>query len=140
VNSKVNTPPYLVGFNLLPHCASATAPANCRTNGPTFYEIGTAAFLDAQNWNNAVQDASQTTGVFCDVFYHQQYFAQLAAYPFTAVYPNYSANNNVFNVNSTTSPLYVMYNQWDVNVSGYYASQSRTKPNVNAQGVAVCQS
>jgi hypothetical protein len=131
-NSKENTPPFLVGFMFMAHCTELSAA--CRTDGnQTFYELGTAAFLDDQNWGNAVQDASQSTGVFCDVYWHQQYFAYLLAAWIPAVYPTYSSGSN-WNLNNTTSSFNLMYLYWDLNLKTAYPTQTRTRPNYTYGG------
>jgi hypothetical protein len=129
--SKENTPPFLVGFMFMAHCTNYTA--NCRTNGQTFFELGTAAFLDDQNWNDSMQDTTQPTGVFCDVYFHQQYFAFLLALYIPATFPTYSSGSN-FNLNNASSPFNLMYNYWDLNLSNAYPTQTHTRPNYTYGG------
>ncbi len=139
-NSKQNMPPYFVGFHFMTHCNDNSA--TCRTDGnQTTYELGIAAFLNSQNWNNTVQDETQTTGVFCDVYYHQQYYAGLANSSITAAYPNVNTSGvaNNWSFQSASSPLGLMYDVWDVNLGSVYPSAVRTKPNATANGGTQCQ-
>jgi len=131
--SKENTPPFLVGFMFMAHCTELSAA--CRTDGnQTFFELGTAAFLDDQNWDNAMQDASQSTGVFCDVYFHQQYFAYVLSVYIPATYPNWNNTQATWNLNYTTSPFYLLYNYWDLNLKAAYPTQTHTRPNYTYGG------
>jgi len=147
-NSKQNMPPYFVGFHFMAHCQDNAA--NCRTDGNQgTYELGIAAFLNSQNWNNTTQDETETTGVFCDVYFHQQYYATAISGPSgiaaSATYPNVNvasvASNWSFNPlsNGSYSPLGLMYNKWDVNLGSTYPSAVRTQPNYLPNGTTQCQ-
>jgi hypothetical protein len=137
-NSKENMPPYFAGFNMMAHCTDTSA--TCRSDGnQALYQLGTAAFLHSQNWNNTMQDETESTGVFCDVYWHQQYYTGTVSPIFPATYPNISASTataNLYKITSTTSPLYLMYNTWDVPPTG--ATSIITRPNATATGTE-CQ-
>jgi hypothetical protein len=139
-NSKQNMPPYFVGFHFMAHCTENSA--TCRTDGQqAFYELGIAAFLNSQNWNNTTQDETETTGVFCDVYYHQQYYVNVVTPILVGSYPNVNitAVGNNWNFNSSSSPLGLMYDVWDVYLGQTYPSAVMTRPNVLPNGSTQCQ-
>jgi hypothetical protein len=83
-----NAPPYFVGFNYMQQCPlsisgnaqnpyAGNASQGCASSVMT--SIGSAEYLDVNNWGRALNGAATKTSVFGDALLHQQHYAAISA-------------------------------------------------------------
>lgn len=103
-----NVPPNYVSNHLMFYCPDPSFGTQCSTT--VVLSLGTAEFLDSDNWNRPLGVASN--GTFAEMLCHQQKFAQAAALFPADVMPQYSAGSayDVRNVSAVIGQIY----SWDI--------------------------